>query len=89
MPGAAVEDRVTQSSAVPIEIPALSVRPVRRTDLGAITLSGIDPVADHPSVFGVAFETGGTPGTVKANLGAGLVTLVAPLTNEAFTFRAI
>jgi hypothetical protein len=58
-------------------------------DLGTITLLGVDPAADRPAFFGVGFETGGTAGTVKANLGAGLVALVAPATTDAFVFRAL
>jgi hypothetical protein len=58
-------------------------------DLGTITLSGVQTDADRPTIFGVGFETGGTAGIVKANTGAGLVTLTAPFASDAFTFRGL
>ena len=58
-------------------------------DLGTITLTGVGTEADRPTLFGVGFETAGTTGVVKANIGGGLVTLAAPFTSDAFTFRAL
>jgi hypothetical protein len=58
-------------------------------ELGAITLTGVDPAADRPILFGIGFETGGTAGVVKVNLGAGLVTLTAPFPSGEFTYRGL
>jgi hypothetical protein len=58
-------------------------------DLGTITLTGVGTDSDRPTIFGVGFETGGTAGVVKANVGAGLVTLAPPFISDAFTFTAL
>lgn len=59
------------------------------TDLGTITLTGVDPAADRGVLFGVGFELGGTAGTVRLDVGAGLVPSIAPFTSGAFTYRGL
>ncbi|HEV7405648.1 MAG TPA: hypothetical protein VGO11_22075, partial [Chthoniobacteraceae bacterium] len=58
-------------------------------DLGTITLTGVDSASDRPILFGIGFETGGTAGVLKVDVGAGLVTQTAPFASGSFMYHGL